>query len=121
MTNRLTGKVALITGAGSGIGRTAALLFAREGAHIVAGDINTEGNAETVRLIKEQGGEAIGVRLNVTIAEEIQAAIQTTLDTFGELNVLCNNAGVGEQRTAITDLDESESIASLRLIARVYF
>jgi NAD(P)-dependent dehydrogenase (short-subunit alcohol dehydrogenase family) len=108
MTNRLTGKVALITGAGSGIGRTAALLFAHEGAKIVAGDINTEGNTETVRMIQEQGGEAVAVRLNVTIAEEIQAAVQTTLDTFGELNILCNNAGVGEQRTAITDLEESE-------------
>ncbi|GAC1434596.1 MAG: SDR family oxidoreductase [Ktedonobacteraceae bacterium] len=108
MSDRLAGKVALITGAGSGIGRTAALLFAREGAKVVAGDINTDGNAETVRMIEMQGGEGLAVRLNVTIAGEIKAAVQATLDHFGALNVLCNNAGVGEQRTAITDLEESE-------------
>lgn len=108
MTNRLTGKVALITGAGSGIGRAAALLFAGEGARVVVGDINTDGSAETVRMIEEHGGEALAVRLNVTIAEEVQAAIQKTVDTFGELNILCNNAGVGEQRTAITELAEEE-------------
>ena len=108
MTNRLTGKVALITGAGSGIGRAMSLLFAHEGAHIVAGDINTEGNAETVRKIEEQGGKALAVRLNVTQAQDIESAIQTALDQFGALNIMCNNAGVGEQRTAITDLEEDE-------------
>lgn len=108
MADRLAGKVVLITGAGSGIGRAMALLFAREGAHIVAGDISADGNAETVSMIEEQGGKAFVVRLNVTIAKDVEAAVQATLDHFGALNVLCNNAGVGEQRTAITDLEESE-------------
>lgn len=108
MVERLKGKVALITGAGSGIGRTMALLFAREGASVAVGDLNTQSNAETVRLIKEQGGTAFAVSLNVTIAQEVQAAVQATLDSFGTLNVLCNNAGVGEKHTSILDLEESE-------------
>ena len=108
MTDRLKGKVALITGAGSGIGRAMSLLFAHEGACIVAGDINAEGTAETVRRIEEQGGKALAVPLNVTQAQDVEAAIQATLDHFGALNILCNNAGVGEQRTAITELEESE-------------
>jgi NAD(P)-dependent dehydrogenase (short-subunit alcohol dehydrogenase family) len=108
MTERLKEKVALITGAGSGIGREMALLFAREGARIVAGDLNAEGNAETVRLVEEQGGTALAVSLNVTIAQEVEAAVQATLDHFGALNILCNNAGVGEKRTFILNLEESE-------------
>ncbi len=108
MTERLKGKVALITGAGSGIGRAMALLFAREGASVVAGDINAQGTTETVRLIEKQGGTAFAVQLNVTIAQEVEAAVQTTLDRFGALHILCNNAGTGEQRTTIAALAESE-------------
>ncbi len=108
MAERLRGKVALITGAGSGIGRTMALLFSREGARIVAGDLNAQGNAETVRLVEEQGGTAIAISLNVTIAQEMQAAVQAALEHFGSLDILCNNAGVGERRTFILDLEESE-------------
>lgn len=108
MTGRLTDKVALITGAGSGIGRAMALLFAREGARIVAGDLNAQGNAETVRLVQEQGGTALAVSLNVTIAQEVEAAVQATLEHFGALHVLCNNAGIGERRTPILELEEHE-------------
>ncbi len=108
MAERLKGKVALITGAGSGIGRTMAVLFAREGAYVVAGDINAQGNAETMRMIEEQGGTAVAVPLNVTVAQEVEAAVQVTLDHFGTLHVLCNNAGTGEKRTSILDLEESE-------------
>lgn len=108
MTDRLKSKVALITGAGSGIGRAMALLFAHEGASIVVADINADGSAETVQMIEKQGGTAFPVSVNVTKGEEVAAAVQATLDHFGALNVLCNNAGVGEQRAAITDLAESE-------------
>ncbi len=106
--DRLTGKVALITGGGSGIGRAMAQLFTREGAAVVIGDINTQNSAETVRLIEAQGGTAIAVSLNVTVAHDMEAAVQTTLDRFGKLDVLCNNAGVGEQHTSILDLSEHE-------------
>ena len=108
MAERLNGKVALITGAGSGIGREMAVLFAREGARIVAGDLNVQGNAETVRLIEEQGGTALAVSLNVTIAQEVEAAVQAALDHFGALDILCNNAGTGEKRTFLLELEESE-------------
>ncbi|MEO7022051.1 MAG: SDR family NAD(P)-dependent oxidoreductase [Ktedonobacteraceae bacterium] len=108
MVERLKGKVALITGAGSGIGRAMAMLFAREGARIVAGDLNAQSNAETVRKIEEQGGTAFAVSLNVTVAQEVAAAVQATLERFGALHILCNNAGIGEKRTFILDLDESE-------------
>ena len=108
MAERLTGKVALITGAGSGIGRAAALLFAREGAKVVAGDLNSDGNAETVRRIEEQGGTAFAIRLDVTVAQQVETAVQATLDRFGMLNILLNNAGIGERRTSIVNLEESE-------------
>lgn len=102
------GKVALVTGAGSGIGRAMALLFAREGARVVAGDFNAQGNAETVGMIEKQGGTAFAVPVNVTVAQEVEAAVQATLDRFGTLNVLCNNAGTGEKRTSILELAEDE-------------
>src|SRR2546425_412105 len=108
MAERLTGKVALITGAGSGIGRVAALLFAREGAKVVAGDLNSDGNTETVRRIDVQGGTAFAVHLDVTVAQQVEAAVQATLDRFGMLNILLNNAGVGERYTSIINLEESE-------------
>jgi NAD(P)-dependent dehydrogenase (short-subunit alcohol dehydrogenase family) len=108
MAERLKGKVALITGAGSGIGRAMAVLFAREGADVVAGDLNTQSNTETIRMIEEQGGTALAVQLNVTVAQEVEAAMQATLDHFGMLHILCNNAGTGETRTAISALEESE-------------
>ncbi|MGH2478842.1 MAG: SDR family NAD(P)-dependent oxidoreductase [Ktedonobacteraceae bacterium] len=108
MAERLNGKVALVTGAGSGIGREMALLFAREGANVVAGDLNAQGNAETIHLIEEQGGRAFAVQLNVTIAQEVEAAMQATLNHFGALHILCNNAGTGETRTPIATLEESE-------------
>src|SRR5215831_18005092 len=108
MTERLTGKVALITGAGSGIGRATALLFAREGAKVVVGDLNDEGNAETVRKIEAQGGAAFAVHLDVSSAQQVEEAVQATLERFGMLNILFNNAGIGERRTSIVNLEESE-------------
>ncbi|HZO73955.1 MAG TPA: SDR family oxidoreductase [Ktedonobacteraceae bacterium] len=108
MSQRLEGKIALITGAGSGIGRMMALHFAREGARVVAGDLNAQSNAETVHMIEEQGGTALAVSLNATVAQDVAAAVQATLDRFGKLSVLCNNAGTGERRTSILELDEQE-------------
>jgi len=108
MVERLKGKVALITGAGSGIGRTSALLFAREGANVVVGDFNSDGNAETVGMIEAQGGTAFPVQLDVTVAQQVAAAVQATLDRFAALDILFNNAGTGERHASIVDLAESE-------------
>ena len=91
---RLSNKVALITGAGSGIGREAALLFAKEGAQIVVCDLNESAGHETVSLIVTQNGEATFVRADVSKAAEVKAAIDAAEATYGKLNVLFNNAGI---------------------------
>ncbi len=91
---RLAGKVCIITGAGSGIGREAAILFAQEGGKVVVADVNVAGGEETVRLIREAGGEAIFVRTDVTEAAEVEALVRTAEDTYGKLDVMFNNAGI---------------------------
>ncbi len=91
---RLKDKVALITGAGSGIGRESALLFAREGAQVVVADINEAGGQETVAMVQEAGGEAIFVRADVSQAEDCRRMVAAAEERFGKLNVLFNNAGI---------------------------
>ncbi len=93
---RFDGKVALVTGGGSGIGRATCLAFAREGARVVIDDIRVEGGEETLRLIREAGGEAIFVKADVSKAAEAEAMVQKAIDTYGRLDCACNNAGVGE-------------------------
>ncbi len=106
---RLQGKVALITGAGSGIGRESAVLFAREGARVVVVDVNEAGGEETVRTVRSAGGEAVFVHADVSKASDAQRMIQVAEETFGQLNVLFNNAGVfhADDRSV---LDTSEAI-----------
>jgi NAD(P)-dependent dehydrogenase (short-subunit alcohol dehydrogenase family) len=89
---KLADKVALITGAGSGIGRGSALLFAREGARIAVADIDMEGAAETVRQIESQGGEAIAIRADVSSPDDVQAMVEATVKRLGTVDVLYNNA-----------------------------
>lgn len=91
---RLEDKVALITGAGSGIGRETALLFAGEGASLVIVDINDEAGRETASLIETQGGRATYVRADVSQAADCEGMVQAAEETYGKLNVLFNNAGI---------------------------
>lgn len=91
---RLAGKVALITGAGSGQGQEAAVLFAKEGAKVIVTDIDEEGVKQTVDVVKAAGGEAAGRIMDVANSEQIQECVAFTVRTFGALNVLYNNAGV---------------------------
>ena len=91
---RLEGKVALITGAASGQGRDAAMLFAQEGARVVITDINEEGVKEAVEMVKAAGGEAVGRQMDVADATQVQDGVAFAVRTFGALNVLYNNAGV---------------------------
>ncbi len=93
---RFEGKVALVTGGGSGIGRAACLAFAREGARVVINDIRAEGGEETLRLVREAGGEGIFVQADVSKAAEVEAMVQKAMDTCGRLDCACNNAGIGE-------------------------
>jgi NAD(P)-dependent dehydrogenase (short-subunit alcohol dehydrogenase family) len=92
---RLSGKVAVVTGAGSGIGRAVAIHFAREGAQVVVNDHRRDGMGEaTVDTIKAAGGEAFYVGADVSLEKEVERLLRTAVDTYGKLNVLVNNAGV---------------------------
>jgi NAD(P)-dependent dehydrogenase (short-subunit alcohol dehydrogenase family) len=92
--SRLTGKVALITGAGMGMGREASLLFAEHGARVVVADINREAASETVALVREAGGQALAVVGDVASEADVERMIGEGIRGFNELHVLYNNAGV---------------------------
>jgi NAD(P)-dependent dehydrogenase (short-subunit alcohol dehydrogenase family) len=94
MARLVENKVALITGAGSGIGRASALAFAREGAKVVVADVSAEGGNETVRLVEEAGGKAMFVKTDVSKATEVEALIQKIVETYGRLDCAHNNAGI---------------------------
>jgi NAD(P)-dependent dehydrogenase (short-subunit alcohol dehydrogenase family) len=94
MTRRLEGKVALITGAGSGMGRSAAELFASEGARVVVTDVVDDGGNATVDAVRAAGGEATYVRADVSKWDDCERMVQHATDTYGALHVLYNNAGV---------------------------
>jgi NAD(P)-dependent dehydrogenase (short-subunit alcohol dehydrogenase family) len=94
MTKQFEGKVALVTGAASGIGRASALAFAREGAKTVVADVLVEGGEETVRIIKAAGGDALFVRTDVSKAAEVETLIQKVVETYGRLDYAHNKAGI---------------------------
>ena len=107
MTVRLDQKVCLITGAGSGIGRATALLFAQEGATVVAVDRSQEQAEETQRLIEQLGGICRAIAADVSQEQAVIAAIQQTVEQFGRLDVLHNNAGISLLKS-ITETSEAE-------------
>jgi NAD(P)-dependent dehydrogenase (short-subunit alcohol dehydrogenase family) len=100
----LAGKVAFVTGAANGIGRAAALAFAREGARVVAADMSEPGNRETVRLIEEAGGRALAVGCDVSREEDVTAALAKAVDAFGGLDLAFNNAGVEQPLAPAAEL-----------------
>ena len=101
-------KVAFVTGASSGIGRATAMAFAREGASVVVADIAGAGNQETARLIEDLGGRALPVKCDVTRSEDVKAALDRTVETFGRLDVAFNNAGLEQPITATNEITEDE-------------
>jgi NAD(P)-dependent dehydrogenase (short-subunit alcohol dehydrogenase family) len=106
-TGSFAGKVAFVTGAGSGIGRTTALAFAREGAGVVVADVSEQGN-ETARMIEELGRRALAVRCDVTQSEDVRAALDQAVEAFGRLDIAFNNAGAEQKVNATADITEEE-------------
>jgi len=122
---KLDGKVAIVTGAASGMGKAIAKLFAKEGAKVTVSDINEEGAKETVREIEADGGTAIAVKTNVASEEDVNHLVDKTVETFGTVDILVNNAGimdgmepVGEISTERWDRVINVNLKSVMLTSR---
>jgi NAD(P)-dependent dehydrogenase (short-subunit alcohol dehydrogenase family) len=103
-----TGKVAFVTGAGSGIGRATALAFAREGANTMVTDISEQGNQQTARMIEELGGRALALRCDVTRTDDVRGALERTIEMFGRLDFAFNNAGIEYKIQPAAEVTEEE-------------
>ncbi len=117
MAGLVEGKVALVTGGGSGIGRQACLVFAREGAQVVVCDVAVEGGQETVGQIEQAGGQATFIRADVAQAAEVEALVAKTVETYGRLDCAYNNAGIAGRTARVADDSEQnwERILAINL------
>ena len=118
---RLDGKVALISGGARGQGAAEALLFAKEGAKVVIGDLLDDEGSQIEAQIAELGGDATYVHLDVTSATQWDAAVQTALDRYGRLDILVNNAGILGARTGLEDTTSEQWDAVLNVNAKGVF
>ena len=103
---KLKDQVAIVTGAGSGIGRAIALLFAEEGAKVVVADYNGESAQETAKMIMDAGGEQLAITGDVSNPDDVDRIVSSTVDKFGKLDILCNNAGIFDGFTPALDIDD---------------
>lgn len=122
VSGMLAGKAVLVTGAAGGIGRQAALLFAREGARVAAADVRSENVAETLALVKAEGGEAFAITADLTRPGEVEAMVGAVVETFGRIDCAFNNAGLtggqagqGGRRSADWDEEAFDRIVAVNL------
>ena len=109
MIGRVENKIALVTGGGSGLGRATVQALAREGAKVLVADLNLESAHETVTMVAETGGEASAFAMDVTIAAQVEAMVQTTVERYGRLDCAFNNAGIpGKVGTSVIDYEEED-------------
>src|SRR5512142_2947945 len=111
------GKVAIVTGAASGIGRTSALFYAREGASVTVSDVNEPGGQETVRLICDAGGDAFFTKADVSNPTDFETLVRRTVETYGRLDFACNNAGIGGEQhpTAEYSIEGWQQVIAINL------
>lgn len=115
-------RVAVVTGAASGIGRTTAEYFAREGAAVVVSDVDVEGGQETVQRISSAGGRAVFIRADVAKAEDCRALAAGAVEEYGRLDLACNNAGIGGTQAPTADypLDAWQQVLDINLSGAFY-
>jgi NAD(P)-dependent dehydrogenase (short-subunit alcohol dehydrogenase family) len=106
MTEQLKGKIALVTGGSSGIGRATAQVFSREGAKVVVADTNVEGGEETVQSISDAGGEARFIKTDVSRSTEVEALIDETIKSYGRLDCACHSAAIMGEMVSVVDYTE---------------
>jgi 3(or 17)beta-hydroxysteroid dehydrogenase len=112
--HRLEGKVAIVTGSSGGIGEATAKLFAQEGTKVIVADINEEGGKRVEEEIRQSGGEAVFIRLDVTSEESWQSLMKAAIEKYGKLNILVNNAGVSQiAGVEVTTLKDWNTIMSV--------
>ncbi len=104
---RLKDKVAIITGAGAGIGQAAALLFAKEGAKVVTADLDPKAGKETLNQIKKDGGNGLFMKVNVAKVKDVKKMVEETLKHFGKIDILVNNAGIYTKGDVVTTSEEN--------------
>ncbi len=120
--DHLQGKVALVTGAASGIGRSISEIYARDGAQVVVSDIDQEGGKETVERIQNAGGQAVFVAADVSQPSDCENLVAAALDEYGRLDIACNNAGIGGEQNLTADysLEGWKNVISINLSGVFY-
>ena len=106
--NRLAGKVAIITGAGSGIGQATARLFARAGARLVLADLNEEGLQKTMELVRNEGGSGVFRCVDVSVEQQVKELVAFGIATYSVIDILCNNAGIPGQISPLEEQDPAD-------------